>query len=101
MSLYPGAPRLDDGKYVLDDAALEESMAKAIEDAMDQVSGQVKGKHLPAVGQEDRRLMFVAISRGILSYLRDHQEAIATAPANGQTHAVELDVTMSRHTAHP
>jgi len=104
MSLYPGAPRLDQGKYVLNDAALAQSMAKAIEDAMDEVSWLVKRQHLPAAGQDDRRLLFVAISRGVLKYLRDHQATItATSPA-GQTyhtHGVDLNVTMDQHASHP
>lgn len=101
MSLYPGAPRLDHGEYVLNDAALAQSMAKAIEDAMDEVSWLVKGQHLPAAGRDDRRLLFVAISRGILRYLRDHQATIAVTSPAGQTahtHGVDLNVTMDRHT---
>jgi len=90
---------------VLDDTALAQSMAKAIEDAMDQISRQVKGTPLPATGQDDRRLLFVAISRGILKYLRDHQGAI-TATSAGQgsqgphTHGVNLNVTMDQHASH-
>jgi hypothetical protein len=104
MSLYPGAPRLDQGEYVLNDAALAQSMAKAIEDAMDEVSWLVKGQHLPAAGRDDRRLLFVAISRGVLKYLRDHQVAINATTSAGQashTHGVDLNVTMNAHTSHP
>src|SRR5215210_5771864 len=102
MSLYPGAPRLDQDKYVLDNAALQQSMAKAIEDAMDEVSWLVKKQHLPAAGQDDRRLLFVAIARGILKYLYDHQGAItATSTSAGSqgshTHSVNLKVTMDQH----
>jgi hypothetical protein len=100
MSLYPGAPRLHQGRHVLDDTALAQSMAKAIEDAMDEVSWQVKGTHLPEMGKEDRRLMFVAISRGVLKYLHDHREAVTTTSRNQHTHPVRLDVTMGQHTAH-
>jgi hypothetical protein len=108
MSLYPGKPTLvnpqdppEKHKYVLDDAGLANSLAKAIEDAMDKVSQQVKGKSLPAVGKEDRRLLFVAISRGILQYLMDHQVTITTkADQAGHAHGVDLKVTMDGHTPH-
>jgi len=105
MSLYPGAPRLHQGKRVLDDTALAQSMSKAIEDAMNEVSLQVKGTPLPTAGQEERRLLFVAISRGVLKYLRDHQGAIiATSAGQGfqgpHTHGVNLNVTMEHHEKH-
>jgi hypothetical protein len=106
MSLYPGAPRLAQGKHVLDDTALQDSMAKAIEDAMNQMSVQLKGTPLPATGRDDLRLLLVAISRGVLKYLRDHQSAI-TATSAGQgapgahAHGVNLNVNLDRHDQHP
>lgn len=103
MSLYPGAPRLEQGKQVLDDTALQESMAKAIEDAMNQMSMQIKGTPLPATGREDLRLLFVAISRGVLKYLGDHQQSItATSAGRGShTHGVNLNVTMDHYDQNP
>ena len=112
MSLYPGAPRLTnpnappaDRRYVLDDTALAESMAKAIEDAMDNVFHTLKGTHLPEAGKEDRRLLFVAISRGVLQYLSDHQVTMHTTVAMNsappRTGSIDLNVTMNSHVKHP
>jgi hypothetical protein len=106
MSLYPGAPRLQGGKQVLDDTALQNSMARAIEEAMNQLSVQLKGAPLPDVGRDDRRLLFVAISRGVLKYLRDHQASITATSAgqgfrNPHTHGVNLNVTMDHYDQKP
>jgi hypothetical protein len=106
MSLYPGAPRIQEGKQVLDDTALQNSMATAIEQAMNRLSVQLKGAPLPDVGRDDRRLLFVAISRGVLEYLRDHQASI-TATATSQRsrtphiHGVNLNVTMDYYDQEP
>jgi hypothetical protein len=109
MSVYPGAPRLitnphypADRRYVLDDAALAQSMAKAIEDAMGEVFQREKGKPIPEVGKEDR-LLYVAISRGILRYLADHQVTMRTNfTINGtaRTGHIDLNVTMDEHLPH-
>lgn len=103
MSLYPGSPRLNgDGQHVLDKPALAQSMAKAIEDAMDDVFLKVKGKPVPETGKEDRRLLYVAISRGVLKYLADHQEAMSAFAIDdvNDTGKIDLDVTMNEHQAH-
>ena len=76
MSLYPGAPRLDENnRHVLDDLALQQSMALAIEAALNDMFQKVKGTPVPEVGKEDRRLLFVAVSRGVLQYLHCHPAA--------------------------
>ena len=49
------------------------SMAEAIETAMQQELMAVRGIPLPADGQDDRRLLFVAIARGVLQYLKNHE----------------------------
>jgi hypothetical protein len=105
MSLYPGAPRLDENnRHVLDDLALQQSMALAIEVAMNDVFQKVKGTPVPEVGKEDRRLLFVAVSRGVLQYLQSHQVTMnTTLAANGgppRTGSIDLRVTMDRHLAH-
>ena len=102
MSLYPGAPRLDQGQHVLDDSALERSMAKAIEEAMDDAFQKVKGSPIPEVGKQDRRLLYVAISRGVLQYLSDHQETMRAFEIDPSTRTgdVDLNVTMDRHLTH-
>lgn len=99
MTLYPGHPRKVDDAWRLDDTALTDSMAMAMEQAMSDVYSKVKEQSLPDVGKEDRRLLFVAIARGILQYLDDHQSAIgATSGAEpaAHEHDVALDVTMER-----
>lgn len=105
MSLYPGAPRLDENnRHVLDDLALQRSMALAIEEAMNDVFQKVKGTPVPEVGKEDRRLLFVAVSRGVLQYLESHQVTMnTTLAANGgppRTGSIDLRVTMDRHLTH-
>ena len=108
MSLYPGAPRLQGGKFVLDDAAVAESMAKEMEDAMADLFSKVKGiAPMPEEGKEDRRLLFVAIARGMLKYLNDHQVSVRAVAKDPDSHLdatvdrFDLDVTMEGHTAHP
>jgi hypothetical protein len=104
MSLYPGSPHLDaSGNHVLDDTALVGSMAQAMEDEMAHVYEQVKGSSLPLVGKDDRRLLFVAISRGILRYLNQHGEAIRAisgVDASAHVHDVRLNITMDAHVGH-
>jgi len=74
MSLIPGSPRYDanEEKYVIDDLAIQDSMVLAIENEMKNVYKTLNGVNLPAVGEEDRRMLFSAIARGILKYLDDH-----------------------------
>jgi hypothetical protein len=99
MTLYPGYPRKVDDQWRLDDTALEESMAMAMEQAMGDVYSKMKEQSLPDMGKEDRRLLFVAIARGILQYLDDHQGAIGAvsgAEPAAHEHDVVLDVTMEK-----
>jgi hypothetical protein len=49
------------------------SMAEAIEQAMSQELLLTEGIPLPSAGAADRRLLFVAIARGVLQYLKTHQ----------------------------
>jgi len=92
MSLYPGGPRIENGKYVLDDASQESTMAEAIEEAMADLFEKVKNVSLPETGKDDRRLLFVAISRGILKYLNDHQGEIrASVQINAATGTFTVD----------
>jgi hypothetical protein len=55
------------------------SLAEAIETAMKQEWQLVKGEALPDIGQEDRRLLFVAVARGVIQFLDDHQDEIFTS----------------------
>lgn len=49
------------------------SLAAAMEDAMQTEWQAVKGVPLPGQGEEDRRLLFVAIARGLFVYLKAHE----------------------------
>lgn len=55
------------------------SLAEAIETAMKQEWQLVKGEALPDTGEEDRRLLFVAVARGVIQFLDDHQDEIFTS----------------------
>jgi hypothetical protein len=107
MSLYPDAPRTikdptGKDKYALDDEALKQSMTKDIEDATADVFGKVKGAPLPTLEQDDLRLLFAAILRGVLKYLYDHQVTITAAKDQGaHSHSVKLNVTMDSPASHP
>ena len=84
--MHPGAPRDDgSGKKVLDDAAVAESMALAIEQEMEFVFQQINNKSIPPimvggkdVGKEGRRLLFVAIARGVMKYLKEHESKLVS-----------------------
>jgi len=80
MSIYPGKPsQTADGKYHLDDAALANSMALAIEKEMNDLFQKMKGVPIPEMGKDDRRILFVAIARGILGYLEEWQQQFIAA----------------------
>jgi hypothetical protein len=105
MTLYPGGPRQVDGKFVLDDTALQDTLAEAIEEEMADMFQKVKGKPLPEPGKSDRRLLFVAIARGVLKYLETHQnDVLASVTINHTTgpsvsHSVSnvnLNITMDK-----
>ena len=50
------------------------SLAEAIDNAMKQEWQAVKGVPLPTQGQEDRRLLFAAISQGLFVFLKAHED---------------------------
>ena len=64
------------GRYVFDDTALQDTLAKAIEEAMADAFQKVKGYRCPNAGADDRRLLFVAIARGVIKYLEAHQNDV-------------------------
>jgi hypothetical protein len=47
-----------------------------MEGAMEEEWRVAKGVPLPGVGLEDRRLLFAAIARGVLAYLKTNQNGI-------------------------
>ena len=51
------------------------SMAEAMEAVMEQEYLAVKGEPLSGQGQEDRRLLLVAIAQGVVRHLKDNLDA--------------------------
>ncbi|MGH8636741.1 MAG: hypothetical protein ACREUZ_06345 [Burkholderiales bacterium] len=61
-----------------------DSLAAEMEAAMKAEWLAVKGEPLPSpTGEEDRKIMFVAIARGLLQYLQDHRDEIFTTEEDG------------------
>lgn len=52
----------------------EDSMAAAIEEAFEDAWKTVHGSDLPKKGKWDRRILFVAVARGVLGYLQGYLE---------------------------
>lgn len=48
------------------------SMAEAMETEFETIWRTLKGRHLPATGQEERRMLFTAIARGMMSHLAEN-----------------------------
>lgn len=79
MSLYPGKPtKKADDTYQFDYDAMNQSMAEAIEKEMNELFSQIKGYPLSEMGKDDRRILFMAIARGILGYLDEWQQQFIT-----------------------
>jgi hypothetical protein len=98
MPLFPGGRKQQGPIFIdsLENDALANSMALAMEDAMKQYHQSIKHHPLPATGEQDRRLLFVSIARGVLGYLMAHEGSI-TAAVGGQTGTVDLGVNMDQH----
>ena len=54
------------------------SLAAAMETAMAQEWQVVKGVPLPNMGVDDRRLLFVAVARGLFTYLKANEDLLMT-----------------------
>lgn len=50
----------------------DDSMAKAMEDALAVLWQAKTGESLTAAAQEDRRLLFIAIAQGVVKHLKDN-----------------------------
>lgn len=72
------------------------SLAEAIEQAMREEWLAVKGVALPDQGRDDRRLLFVAIARGLFVYLKANEDDFmneirlrdASVPGSDRTYEV-------------
>lgn len=70
------------------------SMAEAIENALQSEWQTVKGSALPSAGADDRKILFVAIAQGVLGYLKANQaELISTITLQTASVTVESTVT--------
>ena len=78
-------------------ADIADSMAEAIEVALQQEWPLAQGVPLPADGLLERRILFVAIARGVLQYLKDHQhEFMNSITLNGIPQSVtNVDLNIS------
>ncbi|HKP98439.1 MAG TPA: hypothetical protein VJ385_22100 [Fibrobacteria bacterium] len=52
------------------------SMAEEMEKAMEAEMRALKGHGLPEQGREERRLLLAAVARGMLNYLKKHEDEI-------------------------
>lgn len=95
MALFPGGRKQQGGGVIdaLDNDALANSMALVMEDEMKRYNQSIKNQPLPASTELDRRLLFVAIARGVLGYLNTHQGTIS-ARVNNVNGTVNLGVNM-------
>ena len=59
-------------------ADFSSSLAAAMEQAMKSEWQTVKGVALPGQGEQDRRLLFVAIAQGLFDYLKAHEDELMT-----------------------
>ena len=97
MSIYPGGRNpLLTTQYSLSNEAMADSMAEAMEQEMENLFLAIKGKPLPGAGEEDRRLLFVSIARGMLKYLQQQETNNITAQLSGtgHTHQVHLNIDL-------
>lgn len=60
------------GDRRFDEDPFEDSMAAAIEEAFEEVWKAVHGSNVPEEGKWERRILFVAVARGVLGYLQGH-----------------------------
>jgi len=101
MSLFPGGrvPDATGFRYSLEDAALVDSMALAMEEEMGLVYQGVKNVPLPDSAAKDMRLLFVAIARGVLKYLNAKETGNITVQTDDvppRTFGVHLAVDLNQ-----
>jgi|GEM_PF-2636481 len=95
MALIAGGPRLDGSKYILDRAALQNSMALAMEDEMKKLLLAVKGIELSQTGEADRLLLFTAIARGVLGYVDQNADDLIQTVQIGHTSGTSMGHSVS------
>lgn len=72
------------------------SMAEAMEQAFRSEWASVKDIPLPSAGEQDRKIMFAAIAKGVLNYLYSHRNDIPTTnqydTTSGHTHTLNFTI---------
>jgi hypothetical protein len=105
MTLKAGKPRSVDGKLVIDNGAIVDTMAGYIDQAMENTYKTMTGLNLPDMGQEDRRILFVAIAQGVLNYLKAHEDELintirySTSSTTYSVQELNLDIQTENSTA--
>jgi hypothetical protein len=96
MSLHPGGRQ--SGQYSLEDRALTDSLALAMEEEFAAVYQGVKNSPLPSSARTDMRILFVGVARGMLRYLNSHEGGNIIAQSSMSVphqHQVDFAVDLS------
>jgi hypothetical protein len=62
-----------------------DSMAEEMEKALNKVRAEEHMSPLPT-GDKDRRMLFIAIARGVINHLQKKQEGVTFSVTDGHTH---------------
>jgi hypothetical protein len=81
----------------LNDEKFRNSMAQSIEQEFISAWTAVYGRPLPERGEKERRIIFLAISRGILKYLDENADSIQVTRHSFHDYDVDLDVVIPDH----
>ncbi len=96
MALTGGNLGKTGGKFTLTEDDISGSMAQYIDKEMKDLYEKLKGTSFPSGGGEDRRMLFTAISRGILKYFKTNQDdLINVLTATHDPSTIEVDHTVS------
>jgi hypothetical protein len=72
-------------------------LTAAIEAGFDREWTAAKGTPAPSAGKEDRRIMFAAVARGVLQYLKAQQDellgSLTARDQNGVSYTFEVEST--------
>lgn len=80
-------------------ALVANDLANAMVDQLDEAWQIVKGEPFPGGSRDDARIMFLAVARGLLIYMEQHQnETIRTIALSGgsavNVTALDLNITL-------
>lgn len=72
-----------------------DSMAEEMEKALNQVREEEGMSALPT-GDRDRRMLFIAIARGVINHLQKKQEGLTVSVTDGHTHEGHTTINVKR-----